>query len=72
MIEQIDGDVALPPASVTKAVTALYALDALGGAFRFITRLFATGPIEAGILRGDLILAGGGEKEIVTWATWAV
>ncbi|MGJ8610786.1 MAG: D-alanyl-D-alanine carboxypeptidase/D-alanyl-D-alanine endopeptidase [Octadecabacter sp.] len=61
VLEQIDGDVALPPASVTKAVTALYALDALGGAHRFVTRVFATGPVEGGILRGDLILAGGGD-----------
>ncbi|HCP82050.1 MAG TPA: D-alanyl-D-alanine carboxypeptidase [Octadecabacter sp.] len=64
VIEQIDGDVALPPASVTKAVTALYALDVLGGAFRFVTRLIATGPIEGGILRGDLILAGGGDPTL--------
>ena len=64
VIEQIDGDVALPPASVTKAVTALYALDVLGGAFRFVTRLIATGPIEDGILRGDLILAGGGDPTL--------
>lgn len=64
VIEQIDADVALPPASVTKAVTALYALDVLGGAFRFITRLIATGPIEGGVLRGDLILAGGGDPTL--------
>ncbi len=64
MLEQIDAGVALPPASVTKAVTALYALDALGGAFRFITRIYATGPVEGGILRGDVILAGGGDPTL--------
>ena len=64
VIEQVDGDVALPPASVTKAVTALYALDALGDAFRFVTRLLVTGPIEGGVLRGDLILAGGGDPTL--------
>lgn len=49
-----------PPASVTKAVTALYALEMLGPQFRFETRLLGTGPIENGVLKGDLILAGGG------------
>lgn len=64
VLEQIDGDVALPPASVTKAVTALYALAALGGAFRFVTRIFAVGDIKDGILDGDLILAGGGDPTL--------
>lgn len=50
-----------PPASVSKAVTALYALERLGADFRFQTRLLGTGPIEAGVLKGDLILAGGGD-----------
>ncbi|MEM9708171.1 MAG: D-alanyl-D-alanine carboxypeptidase/D-alanyl-D-alanine-endopeptidase [Pseudomonadota bacterium] len=49
------------PASTAKAVTAIYALDRLGGDYRFGTRLVATGPVEAGILRGDLVLAGTGD-----------
>ena len=36
---------ALPPASVTKSITALYALDRLGPAYRFQTRLIAKGPV---------------------------
>ena len=55
-----------PPASVTKAVTALYALDALGAGHRFTTRLIATGPVEGGVLKGDLILAGGGDPTLDT------
>src|SRR6056297_23204 len=55
-----------PPASVTKAVTALYALDALGAGHRFTTRLIATGPVESGVLKGDLILAGGGDPTLDT------
>lgn len=55
-----------PPASVTKAVTALYALGALGAGHRFKTRLIATGPVEGGVLRGDLILAGGGDPTLDT------
>lgn len=56
----------LPPASVGKAMTALYALDVLGPDHRFETRLIADGPIENGILHGDLILAGGGDPLLDT------
>ncbi len=50
-----------PPASVTKAVTALYALEKLGAQHRFRTRIMATGHLEAGELKGDIILVGGGD-----------
>ncbi|MBB5723166.1 D-alanyl-D-alanine carboxypeptidase/D-alanyl-D-alanine-endopeptidase (penicillin-binding protein 4) [Loktanella ponticola] len=66
MLESTDADIALPPASVTKAVTALFALDTLGGDFKFRTRLLATGPVVDGVLQGDLILAGGGDPNLVT------
>jgi len=66
ILESGAGAVALPPASVTKAVTGLFALDALGAAHRFRTRLLATGPIVDGTLQGDLILAGGGDPNLVT------
>jgi len=56
----------LMPASVTKAVTALYALDALGVGHRFETRVLATGPVDAGVLDGDLILEGGGDPVLDT------
>jgi D-alanyl-D-alanine carboxypeptidase/D-alanyl-D-alanine-endopeptidase (penicillin-binding protein 4) len=55
-----------PPASVTKALTALYALETLGGGYRFTTRLIATGPVEKGVLKGDLVLAGGGDPTLDT------
>ncbi len=55
-----------PPASVTKAVTAMYALERLGGSHQFKTRLLTTGPIQNGILLGDLILQGGGDPTLDT------
>ncbi|MEJ6748104.1 MAG: D-alanyl-D-alanine carboxypeptidase, partial [Yoonia sp.] len=64
VLEAVEGEVAVPPASVTKAVTALYALDTLGGTFRFITRVFAVGSVQDGVLDGDLILAGGGDPTL--------
>ncbi len=60
------GDLDLPPASVTKSVTALYALTALGPAYRFETKIYARGPVIDGVLEGDLILAGGGAPRLST------
>lgn len=51
----------LPPASVLKVMTTLYALDALGPAHRFRTELRALGAIEGDTLRGGLVLVGGGD-----------
>ena len=56
----------LPPASVAKALTALYALDVLGPAHRFETRILATGKLNGGVLEGDLVLAGGGDPMLDT------
>lgn len=56
----------LPPASVTKAITALYALDALGADHRFYTRIVATGPVVNGEVQGDLALIGGGDPDLDT------
>ncbi len=56
----------LPPASVAKSVTALYALTQLGEDFRFRTRLIATGPVTEGRLDGDLVLEGSGDPVLDT------
>jgi len=65
-LEAVNGDVGMPPASVSKALTALYALDVLGPEYRFNTRLIAGGEVRNGVLRGDLILAGGGDPTLTT------
>lgn len=59
VLEAQDAAVGAPPASVAKAITALYALDTLGPDHRFATRVVADGFIENGILTGDLWLVGG-------------
>ncbi len=66
LLETHNADTGFPPASVAKAVTALYALSTLGAGYRFRTRLIATGPIENGVINGDLVLAGGGDPMLDT------
>ncbi|MDO6521488.1 D-alanyl-D-alanine carboxypeptidase/D-alanyl-D-alanine-endopeptidase [Shimia thalassica] len=56
----------VPPASVTKALTAMYALDVLGADYRFETTLVTTGTIKNGVLGGDLVLVGGGDPTLDT------
>ncbi|WP_343082287.1 D-alanyl-D-alanine carboxypeptidase/D-alanyl-D-alanine endopeptidase [Ostreiculturibacter nitratireducens] len=66
ILESVSADTPMPPASVTKAITSLYALEHLGGDYRFGTRLIATGPIRGGVISGDLVLAGGGDPTLST------
>ncbi len=57
---------ATPPASTAKAITALYALDALGSGHQFKTVLCATGGVVGGEVQGDLVLIGGGDPTLDT------
>lgn len=65
-LEAVNADAGQPPASVAKVLTTLYALEALGSGYRFKTRLMTTGPVQNGVLSGDLILAGGGDPTLST------
>ena len=65
-IEAWQADTALPPASVAKVLTTLYALDALGPDYRFRTAVRADGALDGGVLRGDLALAGDGDPVLDT------
>lgn len=66
IIEEVNGDLPLPPASVAKALTAAYALSVLGVDHRFETQVIATGPVADGVVQGDIILAGGGDPTLDT------
>lgn len=66
VLEAREPEAMLPPASVAKAVTSLYALEKLGRGHRFATRVLATGPVQNGIVQGDLVLAGGGDSTLQT------
>lgn len=59
-------DIPMPPASVTKAVTTLFALERLGPDHHFVTRVMMAGARNGGVLHGDLILVGGGDPTLDT------
>lgn len=66
LIESLNPEAPMPPASATKAATALYALSQLGSEHRFETRIRATGAISGGVLQGDLVLQGGADPTLQT------
>ncbi len=66
VIEAMNAGTAMPPASVAKAATALYAIDHLGASHRFATQVLASGTVSEGVLQGDLILQGGGDPVLQT------
>jgi D-alanyl-D-alanine carboxypeptidase/D-alanyl-D-alanine-endopeptidase (penicillin-binding protein 4) len=51
----------LVPASTAKLVSAASAADAVGWDYTYPTELHATGPIEDGVLHGDLVVVGHGD-----------
>jgi len=57
-------DLALIPASNQKLITAIGALRLLDPQERLHTDLLATGPVEGGVLHGDLVLVGGGDPTL--------
>ena len=51
-------DRAMQPASTLKLLTSLVALETLGPAWRGRTEILASGRVERGVLRGDLVVRG--------------
>jgi len=58
------------PASVIKLLTTYAALDALGPAYQWQTEAWATGPVENGVLSGDLVLRGTGDPSLSLERFW--
>jgi serine-type D-Ala-D-Ala carboxypeptidase/endopeptidase (penicillin-binding protein 4) len=58
------------PASVEKMVTTLVALDTFGPAYRWKTEVSFLGPVEDGVLKGDIAIKGFGDPYLVTERFW--
>jgi len=58
------------PASTMKLVTTYSALHLLGPAFTFRTEVFADGPMNGDVLRGELYVRGGGDPKLVIEDLW--
>jgi serine-type D-Ala-D-Ala carboxypeptidase/endopeptidase (penicillin-binding protein 4) len=54
------------PASTSKVITTVAALQILGADYRFSTSLFTTGDIRSGVLTGAVYLRGGGDPTLST------
>jgi serine-type D-Ala-D-Ala carboxypeptidase/endopeptidase (penicillin-binding protein 4) len=64
-VSSFNGDLALSPASIAKAVTTACSLDVLGPQFQYETLFSASGQIEGDSLKGDLVIQGSGDPSIV-------
>src|SRR5262249_8838283 len=64
VIEQLNSDLRLTPASLTKLAVAASALSVWPADKLFKTRLLATGTIGEGRLDGDLYLVGAGDPSL--------
>ncbi|HEU4708006.1 MAG TPA: D-alanyl-D-alanine carboxypeptidase/D-alanyl-D-alanine-endopeptidase [Methylophilaceae bacterium] len=63
-------DQAYSPASVMKLLTTYAALDMLGPAYRWQTEVFRDGPLQHGVLDGNLIIKGHGDPYFRTEDFW--
>ena len=58
------------PASIIKLLTTFVALEVLGPAYTWPTKLYALGPISNEVLDGDLLLKGHGDPNLVVEQFW--
>ena len=54
----------LMPASNMKVVTMAAAAERLGWDYTFVTTVVATGPVEGGVVKGDLVVVGSGDPSL--------
>ena len=69
---QVRGTVAMQPGSAMKLVTAVVALDRLGTTHTGRTQLLSAASQDGAVLRGDLVLQGGGDPSLGLPQLWAL
>ena len=62
-----NADKLLLPASNVKVITLAAASERLGWDFTFKTDVYAVGPVDRGILYGDLVVVGSGDPSLDDW-----
>ncbi len=62
----------LIPASVQKVIITAAALQRMGANYRFKTTFYRTGPVEKSVIKGDLIIRGGGDPKLVVEKVWLI
>jgi serine-type D-Ala-D-Ala carboxypeptidase/endopeptidase (penicillin-binding protein 4) len=72
VLEQLNPDERLTPASLTKLTVAATALDVWPADKTFETRLLGVGPFRNGTIDGDLIMHGTGDSTLDHLALWAL
>ena len=72
IIESLNGDVRLTPASLTKLITAAATLQEWPADRMFRTTLLTTGEIRNGVLAGNLILHSDGDPSLDDHSLWAL
>jgi D-alanyl-D-alanine carboxypeptidase/D-alanyl-D-alanine-endopeptidase (penicillin-binding protein 4) len=72
MLQQLNPDLRLTPASLTKLTTAAAALSAWPADKAFQTKLLGAGAIRGGQLTGDLILQGAGDPSLDDHSLWTL
>jgi serine-type D-Ala-D-Ala carboxypeptidase/endopeptidase (penicillin-binding protein 4) len=65
LLAENQGKTPLSAASLTKITTTLAALETWGPQHQFDTIVAATGPIQNGVLKGDLVIQGSGDPMFV-------
>ncbi len=66
----VNADVSVNPASTMKLVTTYAALELLGPNHQWKTEFYADGPLENGVLNGNLYLKGGGDPKLNMEKLW--
>ena len=61
---------AMNPASVMKLVTTYAGLELLGPAYTWNTPVYVDGPVNGGVLQGNLIIQGKGDPKLVQERLW--
>lgn len=70
--QYVNADQEVNPASTMKLVTTYAALELLGPTYQWRTSLHGTGPIENGVLQGDLVYRSSGDPKVTLERMWTL